>query len=83
MGNQLLNFSVPEPVRSQSASSPEVIQNCTGFTFAGLAVAECSVVTGLIPCMLCCVLCVVCIGLLAAEFSAANTELGRPMFGNS
>ena len=25
-------------------------------------------------------LCVVCIGLLTAEFSTVNTELGRPMF---
>ena len=56
--NQLLDFSVPEPVRSQSSLSNDlkVLQNCTGFTLcssAGLAVGECSAVMGLTPCMLC------------------------------
>ena len=51
-GDQLLDFSVPELVRSQSTFStdPEVLQNCAGFTLcspAGLAVGECSVVMGL------------------------------------
>ena len=67
IGDRLLNFSVPELVRSQSTFStdPEVLQNCAGSTLwnsAGLAVRECSVVMGLAPCMLCvqicCVLCV-------------------------
>ena len=57
-GDQLLNFSVPELVRSQSALStdPEVLQNCPGFTLctsAGLAVGECSAVMGITLCMLC------------------------------
>ena len=42
IGDQLLDFSVPELVRSQS--TPEVPQNCAGFTLcssAGLAVGEC------------------------------------------
>ena len=43
-GDQLLDFSVPELVRSQSTFStdPEVLQNCAGFTLCssvGLAVA--------------------------------------------
>ena len=85
-GDQLLDFSVPELVRSQSTSStdPEVLQNCAGFTLcssAGLAVGECSAVMGLTPCMLCVqIYCVLCIGLLSAEFSTVNTGLGRPMF---
>ena len=46
-----------------------------------LAVGECSAVMGFTPCMLCTdSLCVVCSGLLSAEFSTVNTELGRPMF---
>ena len=57
-GDQLLDFSVPELVQSQSAFStdPEILQNCEGFTLcssAGLAVGECSAVMGLTPCMLC------------------------------
>ena len=61
---QLLDFSVPELVQSQSTFSadPEVLQNCAGFTLcssAGLAVRECSAVMGLTPCMLR----VACIGL--------------------
>ena len=36
---------------------------------------------GMTPCMLCVqIYFVVCIGLLSAEFSTANTGLGRPMF---
>ena len=66
-GDQLLDFSVPELVRSQSTFStePEVLQNCAGSTLcssAGLAVSDCAAVMGLTPCMLCvqiyCVLCV-------------------------
>ena len=57
-GDQLLDFSVPELVLSQSTFStyPEVLQNCTGFSLcssAGPAVGECSAVMGLTPCMLC------------------------------
>ena len=88
-GDELLDFSVPELVRSQSTFStdPEVLQNCAGFTLcssAGLAVGECSAVMGLTPCMLCVqiLLCVACIGLLSAEFLTVNTGLGRPMFEN-
>ena len=86
IGDQLLNFSLPELVRSQSTfnTDPEVLQNCPGFTLcssAGLAVGICSAVMGLTPCLLCVqIYCVVCIGLLSAEFSAVNTGLGRPMF---
>ena len=83
----MLDFSVPEldQIQSTFGTDPEVLQNCTGFTLyssAGLAVGECSAVIGLTPCMLCVqiyfVLCV--IGLLSAEFSTVNTELGRLMF---
>ena len=47
-GDQLLDFSVPELVWSQSTFStdPEVLQNCAGFTLCSsvdLAVGECSV----------------------------------------
>ena len=86
IGDQLLDFSVPELVRSQPTfcTGPEVLQNCAGFTWcssAGLAAGECSVVMGLTPCMLCTdLLCVVCIGLLSAEFATVKTGLGRPMF---
>ena len=57
-GNQLLDFSVLELVRSQSmfSTDPEVLQNCAGFTLCssvGLAVGECSAVMDLAPCMLC------------------------------
>ena len=57
-GDQLLDFSVPELVRSPSTFStdPEVLQNRAGFTLCsstGLAVGECSAVMGLTPCMLC------------------------------
>ena len=85
-GDQLLDFSVPELVRSQSTLStdPEVLQNCAGFTLCGsegLAVGECSAVMVLLPCMLCVqIYCVVCIELLSAEFSSVNTGLGRPLF---
>ena len=67
IGDQLLDFSLPELVRSQSTfiTDPEVLQNCTSFTLwmsAGLAVGEFSAVMGLTPCMLCvhinCMLCV-------------------------
>ena len=57
IGGQLLDFSLPELVRSQSTFStdPEVLQNCASFTLcssAGPAVGECSAVMGLKPCML-------------------------------
>ena len=67
IGDQLLIFSVPELVRSQSTFStdPEVLQNCAGFMLyssAGLSVGECSAVMGLPVCMLRvqinCVLCI-------------------------
>ena len=56
--DQLLNFSVPELVLSQSTIStdPEVLSNRAGFNLcssAGLAVGERSAVMGLTPCMLC------------------------------
>ena len=66
-GDQLLDFSVPELVWSQSKFSTdlEVLSNCARFTLyssAGPAVCECSAVKGLTPCRLCvqihCVLCV-------------------------
>ena len=55
--DQLLDFSVPELVRSQSTFSTdlEVLQNCPGLTLcssAGLA-GERSAVMGLTTCMLC------------------------------
>ena len=48
-GDQLVDFSVPELLRSQSTFStdPEVLQNCASFT-----VSECSAVLGLTQCML-------------------------------
>ena len=57
-GDQLLDFSVLELVRSQSmfSTDPEILQDGAGFTLcssAGLAVGECSAVMGLTPCMLC------------------------------
>ena len=58
IGDQFLDFSVPELDGSQSTFStdPEILQNCTGFTLCssvGLAVDEVSAVMGLTPCMLC------------------------------
>ena len=58
IGDQLLDFSVLEFVRSQSTFStdPEVLQNCASFTLcssAGLAVGESSAVTGSTPYLLC------------------------------
>ena len=75
-GDQLLNFSVPELVRSQSTFStdPEVLQSCASFTLcssAGLAVGKCSPVMGLTPSMLCvqiyCALCVLDYHLLNSQ----------------
>ena len=87
IGDQLLDFSAPELVWSQSSFSTdlEVPQNCTGFTLcclAGLAVSECSAVMGFDTMHVVCtdLLCVVCIGLLCAEFSTVNAGLGRHMF---
>ena len=66
-GYQLLGFSVPELVRSQSTFGidSKALQNCAGFTLcssAGLAAGDCAAVMGLTPCMLCvqiyCVLCI-------------------------
>ena len=89
IGDQLLDFSVPELVRSQSTFSidPEVRHNYASFTLcssadptAGLAVGQCSAVMGLTLCMLCVqIYCVLCIGLLSAEFSTVNTGLSWPM----
>ena len=90
-GDQFLDFSVPELVRSLSTFStdPEVLQNCVGFALcssAGPAVGECYVVmpNGFDTMHVVCtdLLCVVCIGLLSAKFSTVNTGLGRPMLGN-
>ena len=49
-GDQLLDFSAPELVRSQSTfgTDSEVLKNC-----AGLVVGERSAVMALTPCMLC------------------------------
>ena len=57
-GDQLLDFSVPELVLSQSTLSTdlEVLQNCAGFTLCssvGLAVRECFAAMGLTPHVLC------------------------------
>ena len=88
-GDQLLDFSAQELVRSPSTFStdPEVLQNCAGFPLcssAGLAVGKCSAVMGLMTQCIHAVctdlLCIVCTGLLSAEFSTVNTGLGRPMF---
>ena len=76
IGDQLLDVSVPELVRSQSTFStdPEVFQNCIGFTLCsstGLAVGEFSAIMGLTTCMLCvhmnCVLCVLDYNLLISQ----------------
>ena len=78
-GDQLLDFSVPELVWSQSTLStdPEVLQNCAGFTLCssvGLAGGECYAVMGLTPCMLgvqiYCVLCVLDYYLLGSHRTA-------------
>ena len=66
-GDQLLDFPVPELVRSQPTfgTDPEVLRNCASFTLcssAGPTVGESSGVMGMTLCMLCvqiyCVLCV-------------------------
>ena len=82
-GDQLVDFSVPELVQSQSTfrTDPEVLQNCTGFTLcssAGRAVGECSAVMGLTHCMLC--VQIYSVLRVSAEFSTVNTGFGRPMF---
>ena len=82
-GDQPLDFSVPELVRSQSTFStdPEVLQNFAGFTLcssSGPAVGSNGFDTMYV--VYTDLLCVPCIGLLSAEFSTVNTVLGRPMF---
>ena len=67
-GDQLLNFSVAELVRSQSmfSTDPEVLQNCAGFTLCsspGLAVCSNGFDTVHVVCTD--LLYVVCIGLLS------------------
>ena len=73
--DQLLDFSVPELVQSQSTFSTdlEVLQNCAGFTLCsseGLAVGECSAVMGFdtMHVVYRDLMCVTCIGLSSAEF---------------
>ena len=89
IGDQLLDFSVPELIQSQSTFStdPEVLQICTGFTLcssAGLAVGDCSAVMGLTSCMLCvqiyCVLCVLDYYLLNSQLWIQDWV--RLCFGN-
>ena len=83
IGDQLLDFSLPELVRSQSTFSNDQksFRIAQVSLSAGLAVGKCSAVMGSIPCILWVhIYCVVCIGLLSAEFSSVNTGLGRPMF---
>ena len=81
IGDQLLDFYVPELVRSQSTfgTDLEVLQNCADFTLcssAGPSVDNCSA-----PGLTCTnLLFVVCIGLLSAKFLTLNTGLGRPLF---
>ena len=76
--DQLLDFSVPELVQSQSTLStdPEVLQNCEGFhtvcSSAGLAVGECSAVMRLSPCMLC--VQIYCV-LFVLDYYLLNTHL--------
>ena len=86
-GDQLLDFSVPELVRSQSTFStdPEVLQNCAYFTFvqfSGSSSRRMLCRNGFDTMHAVCtdLLCVVCIGLLSAEFSTVNLGLSRPMF---
>ena len=57
-GDQLLDFSIPEHLRSQSTFSTdlEILKNYAGYTLcssAGSQSAECSAVIGFTPCMLC------------------------------
>ena len=57
-GDQLLDFSVPEFVRSQSTFSTDskVLQNCAGFTLRSLvclADGDCAAVLGFTSCILC------------------------------
>ena len=94
IGDQLLDFSVPELVRSQSTFSTdsEVLQNCAGFTLyssAGLAVSNCAAVMGLtvsrdsmhVVCtdlLLCCVYWIIISWILNCE--SVILWLGGPMF---
>ena len=76
-GDQLLNFSLPELVRSQSTFSTdtEVLQICAGFTLCssvGLAVGDCAAVLGFTSCMLCVqIYCVLC----ALDYYMLNSQL--------
>ena len=82
IGDQLLEFSVPELVRSQSTFSTdtEVLQNCTGFTLCSSAGCNNEFDNMHVVCTY--QLCVACIGLLSADFSTLNTGPDRHMFGN-
>ena len=77
----MLDFSVPEFVRSQSTFStdPEVLQNWAGFTISGSSCQRLCCSDGFNTMHVVCtdLLCVVCIGLLSAEFSTGS---GRPLF---
>ena len=84
--DQLLDFSVPELVLSQSTFSTdrEVLQNCAGFTLcslAGLSTRRMFCSNGFDTMHVVCIdlLCILCIELLSAEFSTVNTGLGKPM----
>ena len=83
----MLDFSVPELVRSRSAFStdPELLQNCADshiVQFSGSSSRQMFCSNGFNTMHVVCtdLVCVVCIGLLSAEFSAVNTGLDRPMF---
>ena len=74
-GDQFLDFSVLELVRSQSTFStgPEVLSGSSSRQLC------CSVGFHTMHVVCTDLLCVVCIGLLYAESSTVNTGLGRPM----
>ena len=77
----MLDFSVPELVRSQSTFStdPEVLENCAGFTLLiGSSSLPMFFSDGFDTMHVVCtdLLCVACIGLLSAEFSTVKTGLG-------
>ena len=84
-GDQLLDFSVPELVRSQSTFStdPEVASELHRFHIVQVSGSSswrmfCRFDTMHVVCTDS--LCVACIGLLSAEFSTVNTALRRAMF---
>ena len=84
IGDQFLDFSVLELVRSQSTFStdPEVLQNCAAFTlcigqFGRFKSGRMFCSNGFDAMHVVCtdLLCVVCIGLLSAEISTVCTGL--------